>query len=447
MKNRIKRNQTIVLSLFALVVLISSVAMFFFLNSEDIYKGVSIDGINVSGMSKSEALAYLEEKDNVKNKAVMLKHIEGEKKLTTEQLGIKINLKAAVDNAWMMGRKGNLGDRISEIIQLFIKGKNVDSIQKLNTEKLTSILKDIKSKTDKKPEDATINFEKKDLILNNENIGYSLDIKKSLEIINESITKSKNAVIKLAYSELKPTIKSDMLNRINKKLAEFTTKYNNSDNERNNNMMQACKRINGQILLPGQTLSMNAELGPRTLENGFKEAKVIINNELVDGVGGGVCQVVSTLYNVVLLSRLQVVERYPHSIPLAYVGPGRDATISEDDLDFKFLNNKKYPICINAYVSGDSINIAIFGEDDGESTKVKLASEKVKEFEPDFEELFFDDYLARGIEKLERKAVNGYIARVYRLTYDINGKIIKTEKISEDYYKPIRAKLRIGIAG
>jgi vancomycin resistance protein YoaR len=443
----IKRKQSIILTVLALVVLAGSAFLFIVLNNGSIYSGISIDGIDVSGMSKQQALAYLEKEDNVNEKNIKLKYINGEEVVSFEKLDCKINFKAAVDKAWNMGRNGNIISRLSEIYKLRNMGKNIDSSQNLNVEKLTKILQEIKNKSDKKPENAYLSFNKKNMTLIPENIGYSLNVKKSLEIIDENITNKENSIIKLDYTELKPDVKSDILKYVNHKLGEYSTKFNNLDSERNNNMVQACNRINSELLLPGQTFSMNEKLGPRTLANGFKEAKIIINNELVDGIGGGVCQVVSTLYNSVLLSRLQVVERTSHSIPLAYVGPGRDATISEDDLDFKFKNNKEYPICINAYVSGNTISISIYGKNEGDNSTVKLVSEKTKEFEPDFEELYFDDKLKRGIEKLERKAVNGYVARVYRIIYNKSGDVIKTEKISEDYYKPVRAKLRIGIAG
>ena len=133
-----------------------------------------------------------------------------------------------------------------------------------------------------------------------------------------------------------PDITTEMVKDISFKLGEYYTEFNPENESRSHNIRTACAKISQKLLLPGQVFSMDKMLGERTEKNGYRTAKVIVGNELVDGLGGGICQVTSTVYNAVLLSGLEVVERRNHSIPLSYIDMGRDATISYGYIDFKF---------------------------------------------------------------------------------------------------------------
>lgn len=187
---------------------------------------------------------------------------------------------------------------------------------------------------------------------------------------------------------------------------------------------------------------MNQVLGPRTLENGYKEAPVILKSELVSGTGGGVCQVSSTLYNAVLLAGLKVTERTHHSIPLTYISPGRDATINEDSIDFKFINSLDYPVCLQTDVNGKTLNIRILGRKDEGGRTYRLKTETVAVYPPEQDEVVVDYTLQNGETIIERKAIKGVRVILYRETYK-NGTFLWKEKLTEDYYKPVRGKVRV----
>lgn len=141
-------------------------------------------------------------------------------------------------------------------------------------------------------------------------------------------------------------------------LADYITKLT-ADINRNNNISLACKAINGIVVYPNKIFSFNQTVGPRTKEKGYKVATIFVNGRKKKGTGGGVCQVSSTLYNAVLNAKLTVVERHPHSLPVAYVPKGKDATVSYDTKDFKFKNNKLFPIKIYAEVYKNELRITI----------------------------------------------------------------------------------------
>ena len=133
------------------------------------------------------------------------------------------------------------------------------------------------------------------------------------------------------------------------------------DSNRVFNIQRASNSIDNKLVLPGETFSFNSTTGPRSLKAGYKEATVIMNGEFVPGEGGGVCQVSSTLYNTLLDSKISIVERHSHSLPISYVPPNKDATVAFNVLDLKFKNNYNSPVYIKSSVAGDTLIITLYG--------------------------------------------------------------------------------------
>lgn len=144
-------------------------------------------------------------------------------------------------------------------------------------------------------------------------------------------------------------------------LATFSTTYSTKNSNRSTNISLASKKINGVVLMPGEVFSYNSTVGKRTAAAGFKEAAVYSGGEVTTGIGGGICQVSSTLYNSVLLANLEIVERFNHGFNPGYVKAGTDATVSWGGPDFKFKNNRNYPIKIVCNGSGGTITTKIYG--------------------------------------------------------------------------------------
>ncbi|HHW47097.1 MAG TPA: hypothetical protein GXX14_00560, partial [Clostridiaceae bacterium] len=273
--------------------------------------------------------------------------------------------------------------------------------------------------------------------------GKFLDIDINIRLIENNILNKKFDNIGLYVKDVYPEILYDDIKEINSELASFSTRFNKGQANRSYNISLACERINGTIIPVGGIFSMDKALGPRTVENGFKEAPVIYKNEFIPGAGGGVCQVTTTLYVAVLKSKLEIVERRHHSLPLGYVDPGQDATIAEGSIDFKFKNNKDYPICIYAGVEGNKLDIRILGRREGEEHTVKLVSKIVEVYYPEEDEIIIDDSVP-GMEKVVmREAKNGMKVIVYRDTYTKEGKLLSREKISEDVYNPVRGQIKV----
>jgi len=311
---------------------------------------------------------------------------------------------------------------------------------------LRSILEDIKNEIDQKEVNASAIFQNGKVIFNEEVIGKNVDIDKNLNMIENILLEKNFSPIELIVEDIYPRVRYSDISVISKVISVFSTSFNPQKVDRSYNIKLACDRINNIILLPGDTFSMDKALGPRTISNGYRNAPVIVKGKILEGVGGGVCQVTTTLYVAVLKSKLEVVERKPHSMPLSYVEPGQDATISEGYIDFKFKNNKDYPILISAQVSGGNIIIRIVGIEEETNQTVRLKSVVVKKLNPEKEIVVFDENVPVGEVVVEKAAVTGQKVVVYRETYDQNNKLIEREKISEDTYLPVRGIIRVNPA-
>ena len=157
-------------------------------------------------------------------------------------------------------------------------------------------------------------------------------------------------------------------------LASFSTKYSTRDTDRTTNLRLAANKVNGTVLMPGETFSYNKVVGARTIAAGYKEAPIYVNGEVVDGLGGGICQVSSTIYNAVVYANLDIVQRSNHQFVPSYVTASRDATVVYGSIDFQFKNNRDYPIKIICSVSGGVASCQIFGLKQDNDYEVQISS-------------------------------------------------------------------------
>lgn len=193
-------------------------------------------------------------------------------------------------------------------------------------------------------------------------------------------------------------------------LSEFSTRYAASNKNRTTNLILAANKINGTVLMPGETFSYNKVVGERTIEAGYKEAPIYVEGRVEDGLGGGICQITTTLYNAALFANLDIVERSNHQFVPSYVNASRDATVVYGAIDFKFKNNREYPIKITCSVSNGIANFKIFG----------LKTE--------------NDYDVEITSKITGTTSNAIYSEAHK-TLKKNGTIVSTEIISKDTYK------------
>ena len=225
-------------------------------------------------------------------------------------------------------------------------------------------------------------------------------------------------------------------------LGTFTSTYKESNVNRSTNVKIASKKINDVILLPGEEFSYNKIVGERTFANGFKEASVYTSSGVVNGLGGGICQVSSTLYNAVLRANLEVVERRNHRYAVSYVPLGTDATVAYGSIDFRFKNNRNYPIKVVASSVNGVCTVSILGIKEETEYEVSITTKKLQTIP--FETKYIDDSsMAAGTQKQTQYGDNGYKYETYK-TLTFNGNVVSSEKISNDTYTPLTRVVRVG---
>lgn len=324
---------------------------------------------------------------------------------------------------------------IIKTIENQIKGRQVEDIEiPIEQKEPKKIdLEKIREEIYKTPQDAY--YEENPVVLHKEENG--IDLKISIEEAKKILEEQKEEyIIPLTIIQPQITVK-DLSNQnfFPEQISKYITRYDESNINRSTNIKLASEKINGTILMPGETFSYNKTVGERTIKAGYKEAAVYMGGKVVDGIGGGICQVSSTLYNAVLDANLEIIERRNHYFITGYVSASRDATVSYGSIDFKFKNTRTYPIKIECISQNGICMISIYGIK--EDTEYEIVIEdKITEVIPYNTKYVKTNKLEKGIENEIQKGVNGYKSEAYRILR-LNGKVISKTLLSKDSYNPL----------
>ena len=272
--------------------------------------------------------------------------------------------------------------------------------------------------------------------------GVKVDVTKAIEGMLEASKTGDNrqAILVTEVAEPKLTTEDAKGMGIKEKVSSYTTHYNASQTSRVHNIKTLAGELDGIILAPDETFSFNGNIGPRTASKGYQEAPAIINGELQPSLGGGVCQVATTLFNTIFFGGYEVVERSNHSLFISHYPTGRDATVSYGGPDLKFKNNTKYYMLIKANASSSTLTIIFYSTSRGvEVTYTTSAPSNYKTYPTKYED---DATLTKGVTKVKDHGSPGRDVTVKRIT-KIDGKVVKEEKFFSRY-KPKTAVIRVG---
>lgn len=221
--------------------------------------------------------------------------------------------------------------------------------------------------------------------------------------------------------------------------AEFSTDYSKSTAERKHNIALAAKALDNALIAPEEEFSFNRRVGPRSKERGYKDAKIIVGGEFVEGVGGGVCQVSTTLYNAMLLAGFSATEYHPHSLQVSYVQPSFDAMVSYYNADLRFVNDTKNPVYLKTRADGSKLTVRIYGA--RLKNKIVLESRVVSTIAPTETVIVDEKGEFPDLKKGERRIISygkaGLQSEGYVLIYSDNGVLLSRKKIRKDKYSPI----------
>ncbi len=435
--------------IYALVMILAVITAAFLILSHiftgnTIRKGIAIENTDVSWLSAEDARQLIADRltDTYSNNKISLTYGGSKWEVPLKDINYGFLVDDAVKQAFYIGREGSIFQNLFDSLKLSRSKRELEVEEVYDRDKLKVIIEEIKKQCDSTAEDAEVIYKNGQFSFKREKLYRNMDIDTNLKLVENHLVKRRFGEIELIVEEKEPKITYDKIKDINNVIASFSTSFNRRDVNRTDNIKLACSRIDNKLLMPDEEFSMNDELGPRTHANGYKQAPIIFKNELVPGTGGGVCQVSSTLYNSVLLAGLKVTEREHHSMTLSYISPGRDATLTEESIDFKFVNNLDYPVLLSADVSGSKLNIKILSRKNDDGIEIRLRTKTTGVYKPKPEQIILDNTLAPGEKKIERKARNGLRVVLYREAYK-NGVLQWSEKLNEDYYRPVQGITKV----
>ncbi|MBO5142899.1 MAG: VanW family protein [Clostridia bacterium] len=314
---------------------------------------------------------------------------------------------------------------------------NVEKAERLDFNKIyEEVYVEKKNASCEQNENGTVEYIK-------EIIGVSFD-KDAAE--TEYLNLANGESMKIAIIKEKPEITTANLDNVlfGEILATYKTTYNASNKDRSTNLEVAARNMNGTILLPGEEFSYNKVVGQRTYANGFKDAHIFSGGKVVDGLGGGICQISSTLYNAILkVDGIEITERKNHMLYPEYVEPSLDATVVWGSIDFRFKNNRETPIKIVSSVKNGTATTTIYGKKAKNEPIIELQS-VIEKTIPYTTVTEYDDKMYEDETVVTQTPVNGYVSKAYKIVKDSTGKQISKTLISSDTYKQTSKIMTVG---
>lgn len=414
--------------------------------------GVYVEDISLEGMTAQEAQeaveAYIASLEPIE---ITLVAAGGQEVLTTAgELGISWGNPEILQEALALGTKGNIVQRYKVLKDLEYENKVYPIELEFDITAINRILTEQCSQYDREAVDAGLSRENGEFVVQEGQEGYLLDVEQSIDTIYELLTGDWNrepCSITLNIEVSEPRGTAEELRQVKDVLGTFTTSYSTSNSSRSANVANGCRLIDGTLLYPGDEFSCYDAVSPFTERNGYYMAGSYLNGKVVDSLGGGICQVSTTLYNAVLLAELDVTERHNHSMIVTYVDPSADAAIAESSgKDFKFVNSTDYPVYIEGHTSSDKkITFTIYGvETRDEGHSVQYVSEVLETIRPESEVLYPDATLPVGVVNITGAHI-GYKARLWKVVKE-NGVEVSREVINTSTYKMVPRSAVVGIS-
>ncbi len=431
------------------------------------FPGVYVDGIHLGGMSPEEARDAVVSQIRQRSDAWQITLTwQGREVITinSAMLGMSANPYSALNRAWDQGHTGTTEERYNTMVRLRTEPYR-DWTEPVTGDMsvIDSILAEIKRQIDRPATDAALAEFRPDLsepfVFTDEVYGLNLNTEPLRTRMVEMASTLVTGTLEIVPDPVEPAVKrADLEKHCAVRASVYTRIDSHSPDNRNDNIRLALSKINGYVLQPGKTFSFNKTVGNRTTKNGFKTAIEYVYGDHVEGVGGGVCQASTTLYQAAVCAGLKITERYAHSDSVSYAEYGMDATVSDTkghEKNLKFVNTTDYPIYIKAEVVPDPSNkkrlvakVTLYGEDLGD-VRYELATELTETLLPPIEPQYIKDKNGEYVkykdeQKIVSPAKEGYVYKSYRITY-VSNRETDQEYLYTDTYKAQPEKIYVGV--
>ena len=424
--------------------------MYRYVNKTDakvIHDHIYIGETDVSGMNEEEAkqalLAKVEEYGEAK---ATIKVGEEATEATLQELGLSMNnVDKTVKQAISYGKQGSVWKRWNQIRKLKKENRVFDDDFALDTEKMSAVIAEKAQPLEVRAQNATIRHTGNGFEITDEVEGTIIDTNTSIEKLTEYLNTEwdyKDLEFEVIQTVEEPEIRREDLESIQDELGSFYTVAGSGT--RVTNIARATELINGTVLMPGETYSVEQATVPYTEENGYVSGSAYENGQVVQNIGGGLCQVSTTLYNAVLYAELEIVTRSAHSMIVTYVEPSRDAAIAEGLKDLQFKNSYDTPILIEGYLDGsNNLWFHIYGKETRPSNRsVEYESETLEVI--DYTTKYVaDSGLTLGEMNSEGSKINGRVAKLWKVVYE-DGKEVSRKVMNNSRYNASELKITVG---
>lgn len=405
-----------------------------------IHKNVCIENIDVSGFTKDEAKAKITELIN-QNEELRLFYGEKIYPIKLSELNINYNIDKMIEEAYSIGRSNGIITNLKTRLKLDMGETHVIKLKyRFEVKSIENFISYIQKEININPTNATVKIENDNIVLTKESYGVAVDTSKLKRIL---INKAENLYYKeetIPVVIVKPLHIYEELSKIDTVLGTFETKFNKTVEGRVNNIYVAAQATNNVLINPYEEFSFNKYTSSNDFTSKLKKAPVIRNGRVQEGIGGGICQVSTTIYNAALYSGLEITNIKNHSIPSSYIEKGRDATVSSGVLDLKFKNNFDTPILIYNKIDGEKIISTIYGNKT-DKKDIEIVTEIVNEY-PNETKYINSNELYVGQREVQKEGRVGYKVNTFRIYKNENE--IKKELIFESYYPPMDKEILQG---
>ena len=417
---------------------------------ETIKKGIYAGDMELSGMSAAEAEQTIRTYvDSLRNTEITL--IAADNKtvtVTADELGLNWANPELVEDALAVGVRGNVIERYKKMKDLERENLVYPVMLSFDIQKISDVLIAKCAQYDVKAVPFDLIRENQDFRIVEGRKGYSIDVETSIDKISHYLTEEwdrKACAIALDIVVVEPKGSLEELSQVKDVLGSFTTSYTSSNFNRSENVSNGCNLIDGVLLYPGDEFSMYEKVAPFSVENGYYMAGSYMGGRVVDSLGGGICQVSTTLYNAVLQAELEVTERHNHSMIVNYVEPSADAAIAESaGKDFKFVNNLEYPVYIEGITQNKHITFNIYGRENRASNREDRYESKVLEVNHPTDIIYADATKPLGYIVADSAHI-GYRAQLWKVVLE-DGKEVSRTQVNSSSYKMVPRSATVGTA-
>ena len=411
------------------------------------YQNTSVNGIDISGLNKQQASQLVDTTlaNEMANTTIVLTDGEHSWQLCGKDFEYVGNIENPLSELLNYGREGNFFEKKKIEKQIKQQGLKVEIPYENLFGGMKEKVNEICQEVEKTYHECQIKFDPNKaqmFTLSKGQTGKVVDREKLNSALDKAISSKNAREIEIPLAEIVPENDGEELLKQIGKRSQFATSYATSSTKRKNNIKKALECFNGMTVLPGETVSFNQTTGPRTKENGYENANIIVGGNYVPGTGGGVCQASTTLYNALLLADMEIESVCHHSLPASYVPLSFDAMVSEGYADLVFKNSSDCPIFIKTICDDQKATVEIYGKNFEKGKEIKTRSELVRTIAhggdkiiSDKEGKYSNQVLYKGEYYRLKYPKQGYESKGF-LQYFENGILVEEKEIRHDHYQP-----------